>query len=666
MYYFFDNTGLSSLHKNTTQNTMKNKFLITALLAGNSWFGAFAADVDPIIMKVNNKEIHKSEFEYIYNKNSQQQIDQKSLDEYVTLFKNYKLKVAEAESLGIDTTEAFKNELAGYRDELAKPYLIDASVDDRLAEEAYERMKEDVEVSHILVGLRARTLEDKAEAKKKAESILERIKAGEDFGALAEEYSEDGSRQNKGYLGFIRGGRTVYPFEKAAFALQPGEVSDVVESQFGYHLIKVHSRRPNPGEFLLSHIMILVPRDASDEVKAQKEAEARAIYEELKAGADFATLAQERSEDKGSAVRGGALPWVSSGQFVKEFEDAAFALKNKGDITEPVLSPYGWHIIKLMDRRGLKPFEQMRSEITRMMARDERGSMARAARVAQLKNDYNFSLDEAQQEKLVNLAKETGKVDSSYIAAIHNDQSVLFSFKDHSFTVADFAAALPKGRDVTVNASGYIAAMIAHVSDNEILNFEKSQLENKYPDFRNLMNEYRDGMLLFEVSNREVWEKASKDTEGLQKYFKKNKKKYKWDKPHYKGFLIQCSDDTTATAVKKRLKKLDADSVIVVLTREFNTDSLTKVKVERGLFVEGENAKIDELVFDGPAVKVDENFPVVFVSGKLLKKPESYTDVRGQVTADYQTYLEKVWVEKLNKKYPVEINEDVLKTVNKQ
>lgn len=645
---------------------MKNKWLVAALLAGNTWAWVLAADVDPVIMRINNKDIHKSEFEYIYNKNSQQQIDQKSLDEYVTLFKNYKLKVAEAEALGIDTTAAFKKELAGYRDELAKPYLIDASVDERLAREAYDRMKEDVEVSHILIGLNARTPEARAAARQKADSILSCIKAGEDFGALAEKYSEDGSRQNKGYLGFIRGGRTVYPFEKAAFALQPGQVSDVVETQFGYHIIKVHSRRPDPGEFLFAHIMVLVPRNASDEVKAQKEAEIRSIYAELKAGADFATVAKERSEDKGTAVRGGELPWVSSGQFVKEFEDAGFALKNKGDISEPVLSPYGWHIIKLLDKRGIKSFEQMRPEIARLMTRDERGGMARTAMVEKLKGEYGFSLVEAQQEKLMKLAQETGKVDSAYIAAIHNDQSPLFSFKGHSYTVADFSGFLPKGRDVTRNASDYVKAMIGFMIDREILDYEKSRLEEKYPDFRNLMNEYRDGMLLFEVSNREVWEKASQDTEGLQKFFKKNKKNYKWDKPHYKGFLIQCSDDTTATAVKKRMKKLDADSVIVVLTREFNTDSLTRVKVERGLFVEGENAWVDYLVFKGAEVKADEKLPVAFVSGKLLKKPEVYTDVRGQVTADYQNYLEKVWVENLNKKYPVEINEDVLKTVNEQ
>ena len=646
---------------------MKNKWLVTALLAGNAWAWLLAADVDPVIMRVNNKDIHKSEFEYIYNKNSQQQIDQKSLDEYVTLFKNYKLKVAEAEALGIDTTEAFKKELAGYREELAKPYLIDASVDDRLAREAYDRMKEDVEVSHILIGLHARTPQERAAAKQKADSILNCIKAGEDFGTLAEKYSEDGSRQNKGYLGFIKGGRTVYPFEKAAFALQPGQVSNVVESQFGYHIIKVHSRRPDPGEFLFAHIMILVPRDASAEVKAQKEAEARAIYEELKAGADFATLAKERSDDKGTAVRGGELPWVSCGQFVKEFEDAAFALKNKGDITEPVLSPYGWHIIKLLDKRDIKPFEQMRPDIVRMMARDERGGMARAAMVTKLKGEYGFSLDEAQQDKLVKLAQAMGKVDSAYIAAIQTDQSPLFSFQNHTYTVADFAGFLPKGRTVSVNAPDYVTSMVGVMADKEILDYEKSRLEEKYPDFRNLMNEYRDGMLLFEVSNREVWEKASQDTQGLQKYFKKNRKKYKWDKPHYKGFVLQCDDDTTATAVKKRMKKLDADSVIVVLKREFNTDSLTRVKIERGLFVEGENPWVDQLVFKGAPAKVDEKLPVVFVSGKLLKKyPESYTDVRGQVTADYQTYLEKVWVENLNKKYPVEINEDVLKTVNKQ
>ena len=558
---------------------MKNKWLVAALLAGNSWAWVLAADVDPVIMKVNNKDIHKSEFEYIYNKNSQQQIDQKSLDEYVTLFKNYKLKVAEAEALGIDTTEAFKNELAGYREELAKPYLIDASVDDRLAREAYDRMKEDVEVSHILIGLHARAPQERAAAKAKADSILNCIKAGEDFDALAEKYSEDGSRQNKGYLGFIRGGRTVYPFEKAAFALQPGQVSDVVESQFGYHIIKVHSRRPDPGEFRFAHIMILVPRDASAEEKAQKEADARAIYEELKAGADFATLAKERSDDKGSAAQGGVLPWVSCGQFVKEFEDAAFALKNKGDMTEPVLSPYGWHIIKLLDKRDIKPFEQMRSEIVRMMARDERGGMARAAMVTKLKGEYGFSLDEAQQEKLVKLAETMGKVDSAYIAAIHNDQSTLFSFRDHTCTVADFAAFLPKARTISVNVPDYVTSMVGFMADKEILDYEKSRLEEKYPDFRNLMNEYRDGMLLFEVSNREVWEKASKDTEGLQKYFKKNRKKYKWDKPHYKGFVLQCDDDTTATAVKKRMKKLDADSVIVVLTREFNTDSLTRARI---------------------------------------------------------------------------------------
>ncbi len=645
---------------------MKSKWLLAALIAGNSWALTFANANDPVIMTVNDKEIYKSEFEYIYNKNSQQQIDHKSLDEYVILFKNYKLKVAEAEAAGIDTTGAFQKELAGYRDELAKPYLIDGEVDERLCREAYERMKEDVEVSHILLGLNARTTEARANAKALADSLVVELKKGANFEQLARRYSEDGSKSNGGYLGFISGGRTVYPFEKAAFALHAGEISEVVETQFGYHIIKMHSRRANPGDFLLAHILLMTPRNATPEMLAQKEAEVRTLYDELRSGADFATVAKERSDDKGTAVKGGELPWASSGQFITEFEKAAFALKNKGDITEPVKTAYGWHIIKLLDRRDVRPFEQVRSEIKRLMVRDERGSMAQASMIEKLKNDYNYTLNDEQKVRLINLAVNNGGVDSIYIDALQGDQGVLFTCDGQTCTVAEFADFLPK-RPMKNNVANYVSSMIESLSNKLLLDREKSGLEAKYPEFRNLMNEYRDGMLLFEISNREVWEKAAKDTEGLQKFFKKNRRNYKWEKPHYKGFVLHCNNEATATAVKARLKSLEADSVITVLNREFNNDSVAAVKVERGLYIKGDNKHVDQWVFDGEPVKVDEDFPVVFVSGKLLKKyPESYTDVRGQVTADYQTYLEKEWVKKLGKKYRVEINEDVLKTVNKQ
>ncbi len=644
---------------------MKKKWLLAALIAGISWALVCADATDPVIMKVNDKEIYKSEFEYIYNKNSQQQIDHKSLDEYVVLFKNYKLKVAEAEAAGIDTTEAFQKELAGYREELAKPYLIDGEVDEQLCREAYERMKEDVEVGHILLGLNARTPEARIQAKALADSLVAEIREGANFEAMARQYSEDGSKQNSGYLGFISGGRTVYPFEKAAFALKPGEVSDVVTSQFGYHIIKMYSRRANPGEFLFAHIMLMVPSAAPAEQKAQKEAEIRSIYDELQSGADFAALAKERSDDKGTAVKGGELPWASSGQFIKEFEQAGFALKNKGDITEPVKTAYGWHIIKLLDKREVRPFEQVRGDIKRMMARDERGSMAQNSMVERLKNDLNFTINSTQKVKLIDFAKENGAVDSTYIANLQSDESVLFSFANQSYTIADFIEFLPK-RTIKNNAQGYVNNMIDAMVNAKLLDYEKSGLEEKYPEFRNLMNEYRDGMLLFEISNREVWDKASKDVDGLQKFFKKNKRKYKWSKPHYKGFVFQCANDSVAAAVKARMVTLEADSVITVLNREFNTESKKAVKVERGLFIKGDNKYVDQWGFAGEVAKVDEDFPVVFVSGKLLPKyPEAYTDVRGQVTADYQTHLEKVWVKNLNKKYPVEINEDVLKTVNK-
>ena len=213
----------------------------------------------------------------------------------------------------------------------------------------------------------------------------------------------------------------------------------------------------------------------------------------------------------------------------------------------------------------------------------------------------------------------------------------------------------------------YLNKQIDAFVDNEILHYEDTKLESKYPEFRNLMNEYRDGILLFDISNREVWEKASNDVAGLQKYFKAHKKQYTWDQPRYKGYLIQCDDKALVKTIKKRIKSLPADSVVFYVNKKFNTDSIKHVKIEKGLFQKGDNKKVDNLAFKEGELSVDEKFPVVFIVGKMLKKgPESYTDMKGQVTADYQNYLEKIWVQNLNKKYPVEINKDVLKTVNVQ
>lgn len=651
---------------------MRSKLLLLSLCCGSLTWATEPAD--PVLMSVNGKDVRKSEFEYIYNKNNQQQVDNKSLSEYLTLFRNFKLKVAEAEAQGIDTTQAFRSELAGYRKQLAEPYLVDRKVDEQVAHEAYDRLKENVEVSHILFRVAPdATPADTMRVYQKALSVLDRIRKGEDFGKLAKEYSEDPSvQQNNGYLGFITGFMTVYPFENAAYQTPVGEVSEPVRSQFGYHLVKVSSRRPDPGQVLVAHIIRAVPRGDTEEANARKqqiEKEVREMYEQLIQGADFAEMAKEKSDDPGSARKGGELPWFGSGRMIKEFETVAFALKEKGDISEPVLSPFGWHIIKLIDRKSLESYEEKKPEIMRRIARDERGNKGKNSLIEKLKKEYGFTLNEPVVAALKGIKDAGFPADSSYQARIADNQEVLFSFASQSIPVADFARYLDKNKYAggPKTPDAYLDERINQFAGKKILEYEETQLENKYPEFRNLMNEYRDGILLFEVSNREVWDKASKDTEGLERFFKKNKKKYAWKQPHYKGFVIHCKDSLVADSVRTDIPSIAVDSMIYLLQKKYNNDSVKLVRVEKGIYVEGDNNWVDHYIFSKDIPAADEKFPVVFISGKILKKgPESYLDVRGLVTADYQTELEKRWIKALNKKYRVEIDKDVVKTVNSE
>ena len=643
---------------------MKKQWILSALMAAVMCGNTVAQD-DAILMTINGKDVTKSEFEYIYNKNNKQQVDIKTLDEYLPLFVNYKLKVDAAEKAGIDTTQAFIKEFDGYRRELAKPYLTDRTVEENLLKEAYTNYCKNVEISHILISFGQFPDEAaKTAALNKAKEVAARAQAGEDFATLAQQYSEDpGSQSRGGYLGYIKGGRLIYAFEKVAFSMAAGEVSDPVETRFGYHIIKVHNVRADRGERLCSHIFLVVPRGSSADVEAQKKAEAEAIYNDLMAGADFAQMAREKSNDQANSMRGGELPWCGSGDFVKEFEDAAFSLE-VGEIAAPVRSSYGYHIIKLNDKRDVLPFEQVRNDLVQRIARDERSGMARQALIDRLKNEYNYKLDDVQVATAVALSG--GKLDSVFVATLAEQDMTLATYADQHITATMVAKAI-KSRRNPANAvvENVIKYEINRLAEEGLLNIEMNNLTAKYPEYRNLLNEYRDGMLLFEISNREVWEKAAVDTKGLEKFFKKNKKSYAWDRVHYKGFVVSCANDTIAKEVQKLIKKTKADDVVVAANEAFNNDSTTNVSIERGIYIQGDNKYVDELVFEGAKAERKQDLPVVFVSGKKLKAPESYQDVKGKVTADYQEYLEKVWVENLNKRATVVKNEDVLKTINK-
>ncbi len=427
--------------------------------------GAAAQATDPVLMKIDGKDVKKSEFEYIYNKNnSSSSMDKKSLEEYLTLFKNFKLKVVEAESLGLDTTRAFVNELAGYRRQLAQPYLTDKTADEQLTREAYERMKENVEVSHILIRLpEAPTSADTLAAYKKIMDIRNQLvkpavtaKGGKAakpavvdkslFARLAEKYSEDPSKaDNKGYLGYISAFMTVYPFELAAYNTPVGQLTQPVRTDFGYHLILVHSRRNDPGQVQVAHIM-KTNRPKNDSISAEvAEADAhqaiQALYEKVRQGADFGKVALESSDDRTSAVKNGELPWFGINRMIREFETTAFAMKEKGDISEPFKTRYGWHFIKLLDKKGQESFDQKKAEIVRMFMRDQRAEGGKIQMVRKLKNEYNYTEDTQALNEMIALADKAGfPSDSAYQVAAANMVKPLFKLDGESLFAERFCS----------------------------------------------------------------------------------------------------------------------------------------------------------------------------------------------------------------------------------
>lgn len=483
-----------SPNKQTPKEKMKVKSLLVALLVAATT--ASAQTADPTIMTINGKDVPRSEFEYSYNKNnSETVVDKKSVDEYIDLFVNYKLKVMAAEEAGIDTTKAFRDEFRMYRDQQIRPSFINDNDVEREARTIYEDTRKRIDGNGGLV-------------------------------------------------------------------------------------------RPR-------HILVSLKQNAT---KAQSDSalvRADSIYNALIKGADFAELAQRCSDDKGSARRGGDLSWVQRGYMVKEFEDAIFAMK-PGEISKPILSPFGYHIIKVEAKQNFFPYDTVRADIHRFI--ESRGL---------------------------------------------------------------------RERIISQNIDSIAKHSVPQCTPEDILNRRADEMTAADPALKNLIREYHDGLLLYEISNRTVWDKAAKDEKGLAAYFKKNRKRYKWEQPRFKGIAYWVKQEGNVEAVKKSLKNIPFEKWAERLRKEFN-DSTIRIKVVKGIFREGDNALIDKVVFAKDTTVADvKDFPISATYGEKLKAPKTYNDVRELVVADYQEQLEKAWIEALRKRYTVIVNKDVLSTVNK-
>ena len=583
---------------------------------------AMAQQESAPLMTIDGKPISAEEFLYIYEKNNQAgAVDPKTMDEYLDMFINFKLKVIEAEHQGIDTTASFLKELKGYRSQATPKYLQDENAMDSLVELSWRHMANDRRAAHIAIQCpQSADSATQAEALAKINEARVRVTEGlvkverkkvkgrwkniekrqpvEAFDAVAREISTDPSVQETGgELGWITPFRFVYPLEEAVYTTEIGGISPVFRTQYGYHIVLVEEEKAHI-DVKARHIMKMVPRGegATDSVDAAKHALMDSIAK-IVTPETFAAIAQAESDDRGSSVRGGDLGWFGKGMMVKEFEDEAFRLK-PGEISAPFRTAYGWHIIYKEDERGILPFDSLRSQIQRQVLRDERAQEAAKSFIRKTRAEYN----------------------------------------------------LP-----------------AEMSDADVKAYADAHLEEKYPELKSLVREYHDGILLFEVSLREVWDKAAKDTAGLENYFKANKKKYTWTKPRWKGWLLQCKDQSSAKAAKAIIKNAHADSINSYIAHRVNRDSVTYVKVQHGLWEQGKSAAVDKFGFKNKKAEFtpNENLPVVECVGKKIKAPEVWSDEKGKVTTDYQDYLEAEWIKTLRAKYPVVLNQEVWERIKR-
>jgi peptidyl-prolyl cis-trans isomerase SurA len=625
---------------------------------------------DAILMTVGDTKVTVAEFENVYHKNNNKETagDTKSLNDYVDLFVNFKLKVKEAEELGLDTAKSFKEELAGYRKQLAQPYLTDKDVNEKLLQETYNRMQEDIHAAHILVKVSETALpKDTLIAYNKIMEYRKRILKGEDFAAVAKESAANGdpsAKENGGDLGYFTSLQMVYPFESMAFNTKVGDISMPVRTRYGYHIIKIIDRRKAQGEVLVSHIMVKITPNMSKEDSLNAFNKITEIHGKLKAGGKFDELAQQFSDDKASAKKNGELPWFGTGKMPIEFEKAAFALANKGDYSEPLKTKYGWHIIKLNDKRGLASFEDMKNELKGKVSKDSRSQAGRSSLIAKVKSEYKFKENlKARDEfyKVVDTTLFEGRWDGSKAAKLNKP---MFNFSDKVYTQADFTNYIKSHQSKRPKADLQMVVnqFYKQFVDEMAVAYEESRLDQKYPEFKALMQEYRDGILLFELTDDKVWSKAVKDTTGSKAFYEKNKSNYMWDE-RAEASVYTAADDKIAKQVRGLLKKKKSEKQIVA---EVNKNSQLNLQVESRIFNKGENEFVDKNWNPGISadMKDKDNKTVIVVVNKLLKpEPKSYQDSKGMVTADYQNYLEKEWLESLKKKYPVTIDKAVLSTV---
>ena len=629
------------------------------------------AQKEPVVMTINNKPVTKSEFLQIYTKNNPNpSFDKDTLDRYMELFEVFKLKVAEAEALGYDTLPRLKKELEGYKKQLSLPYLIDSVQNQVMVQEAYNRTATEVRCSHILIKIDPNASpKDTLAAYNRLLGLKARIEKGEDFASVAKSKlgSEDPSVVNNGGdLGYFTAFQMVYPFEENAYTTPVGSISEPFRTRFGYHILKVTDKRAARGTIKVAHLMISTGREAGTETRQNAEKKIYEIYDSLAAGASWDKMVSAYSEDANSIKKGGELPAFGSGtsqRMVLEFEDAAFSLKNVGEISKPVQTQYGYHIIRLIEWTPVKTFESMRRELQAKVNKDERSKITQDSFVQKLKTQYQYAF---QGDKALSMLEQ--QIDSTYFmgkwkASTIKGNKTLFVLGKQKYKQQDFAMYMEKNfRTVRKDAPSVVVKQLYDQWEkNQILAYEEELLPAKYPAYKALLQEYHDGIILYEIMQDQVWNKAVKDTAGLRVFFMDNRAKYSWSE-RLDATVYECKDEHVAVQVYGML--ISSDTINSKDVLEFiNKESELNLKVRMNKFEVLQTPYLQNQRFTtglNPVYSFEGKWYVVSVAALLPPAPKEFNEAKGIATSDYQAFLEKKWLETLRLKHQIVINEDVL------
>ncbi len=646
------------------------RFSLILTLVSFLWTGLLHSQTtDPVLFTIDNQAVQASEFSYIYAKNNRDDADftEKSLREYLELYTKFKLKVREAYAMGLDTIPQLQTELAGYRKQLADSYLTDKEITDRLVTEAYNRMQEDVQVAHILIKTNPNVATDTLAAYTKIQAAYKRLQAAESWDVVVRQTSEDNpTKETGGDLGYVTAllPNGFYAFETAAYDTPVGKYSMPIRTSLGYHVVKVTNKRPARGELDIAHILLRVKTDGSDDKAVKTRIDV--VYAQLVAGERFEEEAKKVSEDKATAERGGAIGPIAINQYEKSFEDAVFALANDGDYTAPVRTRLGWHIIKRTRKRPTLTLEQAKRKIETQISRDERITSARQTMVARIKKEAGYAKDENVYNQFVSLAGadlqtykwQVPDIAPATIMTLGGDKYTNIDFGNYVRNNARTRMGLPKG---TPNAEIFDKVYTEFVNEKALF-YEEKNLADKYPEFKSLMREYEEGILLFEATKINVWDKASKDSTGLETFHAAHRNDYMWDE---RLEIATVTLDSASMSQLSTIKKWAAKKPLNVVAEKATKKGIG-MQVTRKVYQKEDQLPEGIIWAAGQKADLPDGKGFVSVEKIIPPTPKTMDDARGYIIADYQDQLEKDWVAALQAKYPVQVNDAVLMSLVKK